>query len=98
MDPYNSNPFYTDTSRESKSEYAANRELVKTLRDIAECQSCDPWNEFGTLDFDRECPEDHIDWHEQREEWIEERDTREELERIEEQAEAEELRHNGYWD
>ena len=30
MDPRNHNPFRTDTSGELKSEYAANRELVKT--------------------------------------------------------------------
>jgi hypothetical protein len=33
-----------------------------------ECRNCFPrWAEL-------ECPEDHPDWHEQREEWIAERD------------------------
>ena len=33
MDPYNSNPFRSDDSRESRSEYAANRALADTVRD-----------------------------------------------------------------
>ena len=62
----------------------------------------DPWNEWGTaeLDFEQDDPTD-----DDRERWIEDRDwwreqdaqmEAEELERIEIQAEMEELRHNGY--
>lgn len=31
MDPYNSNPFKTDTNRDARSEYAANRNLKRTV-------------------------------------------------------------------
>ena len=69
----------------------------------------DPHNEWGTWDYvEDEAVEDHPDWFETREDWIKERDEwfkqqddeleQQELERIEAQAEAEELRHNGYWD
>ncbi len=65
----------------------------------------DPWNEWGTaeLDFERDQMDDDLrnEWIEERDEWWREQDAamvREELERIEAQAEAEELRHNGYWD
>lgn len=45
------------------------------------------------LDFDRDIPDD-TEWWRDQDEQLE----REELERIEAQAEAEELRHYGYWD
>lgn len=31
MDPYNSNPFATDTARDTRSEYDANRNLARNL-------------------------------------------------------------------
>ena len=71
----------------------------------------DPWNEWGTWDrseaeelrFDMDQMNDDLrnEWIEERDDWWREQDAeleREELERIEVQAEAEELRHNGYWD
>ena len=54
----------------------------------------DPWNEFGTLDFDSDCPTDDPNWWQDQDADME----REELERIETRADMEELRHNGYWD
>jgi hypothetical protein len=54
----------------------------------------DPWNEFGTLDFDADRPNNDADWWQQQDAELE----AEELEKIEMQAEANELRHNGYWD
>ena len=45
------------------------------------------------LDFDRDVPDDTEWWKAQDDDL-----QREELERIETQAEAEELRHYGYWD
>ncbi len=64
----------------------------------------DPWNEWGTaeeLNFDAAFEAQREDAIQERDEWWREQDAamvREELERIETQAEAEELRHNGYWD
>ena len=48
------------------------------------------------LDFDNQNPDlsDDDEWWRQQDEELE----REELERIEQQADMEELRHNGYWD
>ena len=53
-------------------------------------------DELSPLDFDEFYPEygDDVEWWRQQDEDM----TREELERIESDAEKEELRHNGYWD
>ena len=64
----------------------------------------DPWNEWETveeLNFDAAFEAQREDAIQERDEWWREQDAamvREELERIEAQAEAEELRHSGYWD
>lgn len=59
----------------------------------------DPWNEWGTekddpTDDDRERWIEDRDWWQQQDAELEAQD----LERIENDAEMEELRHNGYWD
>ena len=59
----------------------------------------DPWNEWGTeqddpTDDDREHWIEDRDWWQQQDQELE----AQELERIEINAELEELRHNGYWD
>lgn len=46
MNPYNHNPFKTDTTRETRNEFDANRALAKSA-DRKEAESQDPWNEFG---------------------------------------------------
>ena len=53
-------------------------------------------NDTMPLDFDNQNPDlsDDDEWWRQQDEELE----REELERIEQQADMEELRHNGYWD
>ena len=54
----------------------------------------DPWNEWGTaeLDFEQDDPGEDTEWWREQDAQME----AEELERIEIQAEMEELRHNGY--
>jgi len=54
----------------------------------------DPWNELGSLDFDQDDPGEDLNWWVHQDAELQ----REELERIETQADVEELRHNGYWD
>ncbi len=46
-----------------------------------------------SLDFERDMPQDNEWWRQQDAEL-----EQQELERLEAQAEAEELRHTGYWD
>ena len=53
----------------------------------------DPHNEFGTLEFD-DYPEYDADWWREQDAELE----REELERIESDADLFELQHNGYWE
>lgn len=61
----------------------------------------DPWNEWQTADleelqFEQDQMNDDLrnDWIEDRDDWWKSQD--EEMQRIEIQAEMEELRHNGY--
>lgn len=63
----------------------------------------DPWNEWQTADleelqFEQDQMNDDLrnDWIEDRDDWWKSQD--EEMQRIEAQAEAEELRHCGYWE
>ena len=108
MNPYNHNPFKTDTAR-IKNETDANRALRRTLVDIAQARCPEDtfhWHEIRedwirerdrleSIEADLEEARDLDPWNE----WGTHDELRkEELERIEAQKEEEELQHNGYWD
>lgn len=86
-DPRNNNPFTTDTRRDTRSEYDANRELRNALTNIA--NALDPAE--TEIDFDEREYLDGGWWSEQDAEM-----RQQELDEIESLAEIQEYRTQGY--